>query len=290
MNDLRKRSSANQRSAGGRRTASTLSLIGALALVGCVLIVNYFFPGAIPSPGAPTASASQTPAPDNTPSSDGAPTRAPTLSAPAGGLPNMPNKPTPRQITFKGCPPEGDGGDAELNRLKNRVDEGNYAPVTFDAILDLKWPSSIEQRFRNRWSAADRAAIAHYEGIPVVVEGFWAGARLSGPESPNCHGEAAEFRDYHVWLTKTAGEDRTRSIVIEPTPRVKANHAGWRSDVFERVVRERLRTRISGWLMMDPEHPVEIGKTRGTIWEVHPIMQIEVQQGGRWVTLDDFAR
>jgi hypothetical protein len=38
--------------------------------------------------------------------------------------------------------------------------------------------------------------------------------------------------------------------------------------------------RISGWLMMDPEHPDQIGNTRGTIWEIHPIMQIEVQESG----------
>jgi hypothetical protein len=39
--------------------------------------------------------------------------------------------------------------------------------------------------------------------------------------------------------------------------------------------------------MMDPEHPDQIGKTRGTIWEIHPIMQIETRSGGTWKPLDD---
>ena len=46
------------------------------------------------------------------------------------------------------------------------------------------------------------------------------------------------------------------------------------------------RVRISGWLMLDPEHPDQVGKTRGTIWEIHPIMQIEVNQNGQWTPLD----
>ena len=38
---------------------------------------------------------------------------------------------------------------------------------------------------------------------------------------------------------------------------------------------------------MDPEHPDQISKTRGTIWEIHPIMQIETLKNGAWVPLDD---
>ena len=47
----------------------------------------------------------------------------PTVGVPRGGFPEMRDKPTPKQVVFKGCPPEGDGGDPALNRLKNRVDE-----------------------------------------------------------------------------------------------------------------------------------------------------------------------
>src|SRR5256885_9261318 len=49
-----------------------------------------------------------------------------------GALPEMSVKPQPAEINFQGCPGEGDNPrQAELNLLKNRVDEGEYAPVNF---------------------------------------------------------------------------------------------------------------------------------------------------------------
>lgn len=123
----------------------------------------------------------------------------------------MPDKPVPQSSTFQGCPPQGDGGDPKLNMLKNRIDEGNYVPVTFDSILDLSWPKTTERRPMDSWSAEDAAAIAKYEGIPVRVEGFIWGARQSGTESTNGHATSAAMNDWHVWFTKTAGEDRTHA-------------------------------------------------------------------------------
>ena len=207
-----------------------------------------------------------------------------------GALPDVPNKVKPGEITFEGCPPEGDGGDPVLNQLKNRVDAATYVPVTFDAVIKLKWPVDTERKRHASWSASDAAQIGRYEGIPIAVEGFLEGAKEEGPETPNCHGADLTQHDFHIWLTKTAGEDRVRSIVVEATPRVRAKHQGWHVDVLNRVSRALARVRVSGWLMLDPEHPDQLGKTRGTIWEIHPIMQVEVQQQGRWVTLDDYTQ
>jgi len=207
-----------------------------------------------------------------------------------GALPDMPNKPKPAEITYQGCPPEGDGGDPVLNRLKNRVDEGTYVPVQFDAVEKLKWPPDTERKRHANWSASDTAQVERYEGIAIAVEGFLEGAKEEGPESPNCHGADLAQHDFHIWLTKTAGEGRSRSIVVEATPRVRAKHPAWRVDVLTRVAQSRARVRVSGWLMLDPEHPDQLGKTRGTIWEIHPIMLVEVEQQGRWVTLDEYGR
>ncbi|MGB7922480.1 MAG: hypothetical protein WCF57_04490 [Pyrinomonadaceae bacterium] len=204
----------------------------------------------------------------------------------AAGMPEMPVKPQPINAPFKGCPPEGDGGDPALNRLKNRIDEGNYVPVSFDAIAQLQWPEGVERRRRSKWSASDAQAVARYEGIPVVVEGYLAASKLEGPESPNCHGADNEFRDFHIWVTKNAEDDRKGSIVVETTPPVRANHPNWRTDLLGQIARKDQRVRISGWLMLDPEHPDQVGKTRGTIWEVHPVMKIEVLDGDRWTNID----
>ena len=70
------------------------------------------------------------------------------------------------------------------------------------------------------------------------------------------------------------------------TPPVRANHPNWTTKLLRKIGKDQQRVRISGWLMLDPEHPDQVGKTRGTIWEIHPVMQVEVQQQGRWVSLD----
>jgi hypothetical protein len=203
--------------------------------------------------------------------------------------PDMPNKPQPLPRSFTGCPPEGDGGDPAMNRLKNRVDEGQYISVPFDAVETLEWPNTIERRRRADWNSGDTATVARYEGLPIVIDGYLAGARQEGPESPNCHGADASFRDFHIWLTKTAGEDRTNSIVVEMTPAVRAQHGNWNTELLGRIVRDKDKVRVSGWLMLDPEHPDQVGKTRGTIWEIHPVMRFEIEQNGRWIPLDDFT-
>src|ERR687884_958465 len=120
-----------------------------------------------------------------------------------GPLPVVSVKPEPVEITFDGCPPEGDNQrQAELNRLKNRVDEGEYVPVTFDAIAGLTWPQGVERQRRENWAAADVALVERYQGLPVAVEGYLAGAKQEGTESPNCHGDDPKYRDFHIWLVQ----------------------------------------------------------------------------------------
>jgi len=238
----------------------------------------------------PSLTSTSSPMASSSPTLTASPTLTPTpiVTPIPDGLPDMPDKPVPQSSTFQGCPPVGDGGDSKLNMLKNRIDEGNYVPVTFDAIFNLTWPKTTEQRPMNTWSAEDAAAIAKYEGIPVVVEGFLVRAKKSGSESANCHGTAADMTDWHVWFTKTAGEDRTHSIVIETTPRIRALHK-WNFATVGQIAVNQIPVRISGWLFFDPDHPDQINLTRGTIWEIHPVMQIEVLQNSQWVLLDDFV-
>jgi hypothetical protein len=211
-----------------------------------------------------------------------------TTATSTGNLPDMPNKPAPLDIPFNGCPPEGNGGDGEQNLLKNRSDEGDYVPVNFDAIATLTWPVAIQQKERKNWSPADKAAISKFEGIPVVVEGYLAGAKESGAESANCDKTASTMVDWHVWFVKNSGDGREVSIVIEPTPRSRANHQ-WTLSKLKPFIDNQTPVRISGWLFFDPEHPDQIGLTRGTLWEIHPVMQIEIWQNNGWVLLDDIG-
>src|SRR5690349_446719 len=55
------------------------------------------------------------------------------------GLPPASYRQQPGEITFNGCPPQGDGGDPVLNENKNRVDNGHYQPTSFNTVLNLPW-------------------------------------------------------------------------------------------------------------------------------------------------------
>ena len=210
-------------------------------------------------------------------------------ATPSGNLPDMPTKPTPLDVPFNGCPPEGNGGDGEQNLLKNRSDSGDYVPVNFDAISTLTWPVAIQQKERKNWLPEDKAAIAKYEGIPVVVEGYLAGEKESGAESANCGKTSSDMVDWHVWFVKISGEGREVSIVVEPTPRSRAGHQ-WTFAKLKPFIDNQTPVRISGWVFFDPEHPDQLGLTRGTLWEIHPVMQIEMWQNNEWVPLDDVGQ
>jgi hypothetical protein len=186
---------------------------------------------------------------------------------------------------FEGCPGEGDGGDRALNRLKNRVDSAKWVPIALARVLGYDWPSTIVRRMRRDWSRRDSIAVARNEGLPAAVEGYFVGAKVEGPEATNCHGAASKLRDWHLWLSAEPGKDRRHSLVVETTPAVRARHPEWSIADIHRLVRDSARVRVSGWLMLDPEHPDQLGKTRGTLWEIHPAMRIEIWQDGAWTAL-----
>lgn len=211
------------------------------------------------------------------------------MAQPVGDLPNMPDKPQPQEIIFDGCPPEGNGGDSQLNLLKNRVDEGGYVPVSFDTLTLLTWPKSVERQAMKDWSPDSRAYIAQYEGIPVVVEGYIVNVRESGPEPANCGRTGMGNIGWRISFTKNPRDDRSTAVIAEVTPRVRLNRK-WTLDLVRSVIiNDHLPARISGWLFFNPEDTGELGQTRATLWEIHPVMQIEVFQNGRWIPLDKFA-
>src|SRR5262249_14422203 len=77
----------------------------------------------------------------------------------------------------------------------------------------------------------------------------------------------------------------SQALVIETTPRVRANHPGWTVNKLTPWLDSTDQVRISGWLMLDPQHADQVGQFRGTIWEIHPITRIEVWIDGVGVDL-----
>jgi hypothetical protein len=176
-----------------------------------------------------------------------------------------------------GCPPEGDatdGGTRTLNRLKNRTQPPDaYAAVTVPELLALPGAAT--------------------DARGIVLEGFIVAAKQSGPESANCHSQRDV--DFHVSIAADAVTDgraaqaaRAQSVIVEPTPWTQ--HAlGLHLRVLQRLARDGARVRIYGWQMFDPQHPDQLGRTRGTLWEVHPVTRIDVWSGGAWRPLDGAA-
>jgi hypothetical protein len=244
------------------------------------------------------------------------PMGAPTLAAenrrsrragvlPASTVPVLADKPVPHVVSFNGCGPQGDAanghGDPDLNFLKNRDDQAdNWIKVDFDAVLNLPFPKSVGRHNRSTWSDADRAAVQKFEGLPVAVVCYFGWARDEKEESCNCHQSDKKMFDIHTWLLKEPAEidgsqapDRSAAVVAEVTPRLKPDHPRWTQDVIRQLARAGKQVRVSGWLLMDQEHPEQItgttsqDPTRGTLWEIHPIMEIETLQNGKWVPLDE---
>src|SRR5206468_439741 len=139
----------------------------------------------------------------------------------------------------------------------------------------LAWPKQAERSRYSSWPREVRAQIDRDNGIPVSIEGYLFNAQAQGAESNNCHAVPPNT-DYHIWLTAGPGQDRTQSIVVEVTPRVRESHPKWTVAALRAIAHNNERVRISGWTMFDPEHPDQVTKTRGTIWEIHPVMKIEV--------------
>jgi hypothetical protein len=168
--------------------------------------------------------------------------------------------------------------DSATNLLKNRIDDGQYVDVSIGAILKLPWANLPRQRFG--FSSAQLATTSRYERAAIRLTGFIVKAVEEGKESTNCELDTSDWHDWHLWLVNTAAEvqakDRTGAVVFEVTPRVRmARPALFDKQQVQAWARNQQKVQVSGWLMLDPEHPDQVGKSRGTTWEIHPTMKIQ---------------
>ena len=198
------------------------------------------------------------------------------------------SKPAPEEAHAPSCADVGSGTqrvDSATNLLKNRVDDGTYEPVSPAAILALPWQGMPTRRYH--WDAGDSTRTAAYEGAAVTITGFIVDINPEGAEATNCGQHTSDWVDWHMWVVATKTEveqgNKRYAIVAEVTPRVRARFAGrFVLDSIRRWRSDRRQVRVSGWLMLDPDHPSDATGTpskspsRGTIWEVHPVMSIEV--------------
>ena len=68
------------------------------------------------------------------------------------------------------CPPEGNGGDPELNKQKNRVQStGAVKPMTFSQIVGLN-SAAVNKKGRYNWTDAQKQKVSAVENGDRVVE------------------------------------------------------------------------------------------------------------------------
>jgi len=196
------------------------------------------------------------------------------------------------------CGPNGAAGsnDPGTNERKNRSDAPqNPQPIAWAAIGNeskLPWPRQASTT-RRMWTAAQLAEIKPYEGIGVVVTGFIRALRpqAGNTEDTNCGKKGEDNTDWHVALVGDPAMPESEAVVVEPTPRFKINHPGWTPAnlaAFVNTRRSQDSVRVTGFLLLDPTHKGHLTRYRGTLWEVHPVTEIEVFVPARgWIKLDE---
>jgi hypothetical protein len=187
---------------------------------------------------------------------------------------------------FHGCPSIGKGSDPYLNSLKNRDEASTTATLYSVTRLLAVLPKTLPNQKipRTKWSSTQRDLAAKWERRAVMVEGYLLRVVQEGSEACNCG--STQYVDHHLWLASTPGSPRTKAMVVEVSPRAWPIHPSWsKNATFQKVIIAKNKVRVTGWLTFDQEHKEQLGKTRQTLWEVHPIHQIQVLRGNQWVIL-----
>jgi len=205
-------------------------------------------------------------------------------------------KPAPKKTTFHGqegdCPWNGDNSDSGTFVNKNRADTAEndgvqYHDVTWAAIAKLNYP--VAKPLRKNWTPDQIAEITPFEGEAIRTIGYIVAFKpQSGGsgEGTNCHFNAPADTDTHMALVEGVGEAEKTSVVVEFTPRFLKAHPNWKKSKLSAWINSDSPVRISGWLMLDPDHRNHLNRFRSTLWEIHPITKIEVWQDNAWVNLD----
>jgi hypothetical protein len=176
------------------------------------------------------------------------------------------------------CALEGDAHDPQvraLNRLKNRT----TSPGPHDIDANASLPRILQPgNDTHRWNTL-RAA---------QVVGYVVSVHPGGRETANCHAASVAGRDTHIDIALQPQDEvqDIRHVVVEITPRMRAIHPDWTTPNLQQFILHHW-IRIQGWLLLDAEHIREAENTnpggasnwRATVWEIHPITNIEVLPG-----------
>lgn len=190
-----------------------------------------------------------------------------------------------RTNTFDNCPPEGqvrvpNEERRELLMEKNKLKNRYKSPRLISGEVTLRMLIGTGEDI-DRWS----------ESGAVSIVGVVNDVRSGGPETCNCQNGDKLHEDTHIEIVPARRDlsNPKRVFVVEVTSRVRYIKAkqgvDWTSKELESLAGKKVR--ITGWLFYDGEHedqsftydPDNVnGKAnnRATVWEVHPVTEIEI--------------
>ncbi len=185
------------------------------------------------------------------------------------------------QKKFNNC---GMAGDAKTDRAK-RLNEGKnrYTMPSADdidttiSLEKILSPGDDETRFSNAQAA--------------TITGYVFAVKRGGVETCNCHATKEGFQDTHIEIVVDPQHtNQTERMIVEVTPRIKKKMhdkgADWSTNGLKSLFLHKW-VRITGWMLFDVEHVYNAQNTnengdniwRGTCWEIHPVMSMEVVSG-----------
>lgn len=193
------------------------------------------------------------------------------------------------------CPPEGSGGDPNLNRRKNiRSDKKRATLRTIQWMKNLGDPPKADCT-----TAIDRRKLQKLgEGQKITVVAWALAARKGGQETCNCKLKLPQDTDNHIVLVDPALENPTleasekESETAEFTPRTRLDHRNFTQTRLESLIdpdwkpgqtakKGKLLVRATGLLMFDSEHYCRNPLKRHNNWEIHPVLKLEYCAPGK---------
>jgi len=160
-----------------------------------------------------------------------------------------------------------------------------YSDMTIADIIslphDLLTAAGAEDR--DKWTPATASQSQMSEGKAVRITGYFVSARKEGPEA--CNGNDSNYNDFHLWIADSAGKGKQESLIAEATPYWEEQYPKWLFSTFTTLSNQHVQVRISGWIMWDEDHLSDVGSSRASLWEIHPMTKFEYFSNGVWQTL-----
>ncbi len=139
-------------------------------------------------------------------------------------------------------------------------------PVKCASAASLPLPTAKPSRAN--WTPAQLATFKPVERVALRRTGFLTHMtnveNTGSGESTNCHFHTDDDVDWHIYLQENPGETIDKAVIVETTPRVRKLH---HLDVamLNKSVESGNPIRVTGFLMLDPEHRNQVGKFRSTV-------------------------